>query len=306
VEAALKLARKVKGRSNVIAFTNGYHGLSAGALAATGNRHFRNEAWINRLNVSFMPFDGYFGPEVDTLVYLRKFLSDQSSGVDIPAAILLETVQAEGGINVARKEWLHGLEAICREFDILLIVDDIQVGNGRTGDYFSFEAAGIRPDMVTLSKAIGALGLPMSLVLIKPEHDQWKPAEHTGTFRGNNLAFVAATAALRKYWTDDGFAQAIRKKEILLRERLEEICEQHAGLRLKVRGRGLVYGLEMPKPELAKAVGRAAFERGLIIELAGSEDQVVKFLPPLVIGEDELAQGLDVVATSIERACALS
>src|SRR5688572_26173076 len=171
VEAALKLARKVKNRGNIISFTNGYHGLSAGALAATGNRHFRTEAFINRADVSFMPFEGYFGPQVNTLEYLRRFLADASSGVDVPAAIIVETVQAEGGINVASVEWLKGLEALCSEFDILLIVDDIQTGNGRTGSFFSFEPAGIRPDIVTISKAIGGMGLPMSLVLIQPEID---------------------------------------------------------------------------------------------------------------------------------------
>ena len=125
VEAALKLARKVKQRSNVIAFTNGYHGLSAGALAITGNRHFRNEAFVNRLDVSFMPYDGYFGEDVNTLDYLRRFLLDNSSGVDVPAAIIIETIQAEGGVNVARLEWLRGLEKLCREFDILLIVEPV-------------------------------------------------------------------------------------------------------------------------------------------------------------------------------------
>src|SRR6266550_1312716 len=180
VEAALKLARKVKGRRNVIAFTNAYHGLSAGALSLTGNSHFRNEAFVNRLDATFMPYDGYFGSQVNTLDYLKRLLNDKSSGLDLPAAIILETIQAEGGINVASNEWLQGLEKLCREFDILLIVDDIQVGNGRTGTFFSFEPAGIRPDMVVLSKAIGGLGLPMSLLLIDPAMDQWKPAEHTG------------------------------------------------------------------------------------------------------------------------------
>ncbi|HXG48015.1 MAG TPA: diaminobutyrate--2-oxoglutarate transaminase [Methylomirabilota bacterium] len=302
VEAALKLARKVRRRSNVIAFTNGYHGLSLGALAATGNRHFRHESWINRQNVAFMPFDGYFGPGVDTLAYLRRFLTDASSGVDLPAAIILETVQAEGGINVARIEWLQGLEKLCREFDILLVVDDIQVGNGRTGTFFSFEPAGIQPDIVVLSKAIGGLGLPMSLLLMKREVDQWKPAEHTGTFRGHNLAFVAAAAALKQFWSDDQFAKEIQRKEIVLRALLENLRARHAALGLNVRGRGLIYGLELPRPELAKAVSREAFARGLIIELAGAEDQVVKFLPPLVVDDASLKQGVEIVGAALDLA----
>ncbi|MBC8097643.1 MAG: diaminobutyrate--2-oxoglutarate transaminase [Akkermansiaceae bacterium] len=304
VEAALKLARKVKGRTNIISFTNGYHGLSAAALAATGNRHFRSEAFVNRLNVSFMPFDGYMGDGLDTLQYLKRVLSDQSSGIDIPAAIILETIQAEGGVNVARTEWLQGLEAICREFDILLIADDIQVGNGRTGTFFSFEASGIQPDIVVLSKAIGGIGLPMSLVLIKPEVDQWKPAEHTGTFRGNNLAFVASCSAINTYWADDKFSREIKRKEKVLSDYLNGLAAKHPKLGIQVRGRGLIYGLVMPQASMAKTISKESFKRGLIIELAGSEDQVVKFLPPLVIEDDVLIRGLDIVAASLEQAVA--
>ena len=298
VEAALKLARKVKRRANVIAFTNGYHGLSAGALAVTGNRHFRDEAFVNRLDVAFMPFDGYFGDAVDTLEYLRRLLSDNSSGVDLPAAVILETIQAEGGVNVARAEWLQGIEGICREFDILLIVDDIQVGNGRTGTFFSFEPAGIRADIVVLSKAIGGLGLPMSLVLIDRKIDQWKPAEHTGTFRGHNLAFVAARAAL-EYWRTDEFARDVQRKGRFLTSLLQRIQAEHAHLPTKLRGRGLIQGLELPNPEFAKAVSRGAFQRKVIIEFAGADDRVLKFLPPLTIEDSVLEAGVDVIADCI-------
>ena len=198
VESALKLARMIKGRSNIVSFTNAFHGLTAGSLAVTGNTFYRDEAHISRSNVAFMPFDGYFGPDVNTLDYFRKYLEDPSSGLDQPAAVILETIQAEGGVNVASDEWLQGLEQLCREYDMLLIIDDIQAGNGRSGDFFSFERAGINPDMVTLSKSIGG-GLPLALLMIRPDLDQWKPGEHTGTFRGNNLAFVAATQLLG-YW----------------------------------------------------------------------------------------------------------
>jgi diaminobutyrate-2-oxoglutarate transaminase len=301
IEAALKLARKVKQRANIVAFTNAYHGLSAGALALTGNRHFRNEAFVNRLDATFMPYDGYLGENVNTLEYLRRLLEDKSSGLDLPAAIILETIQAEGGINVASFEWLQGLQKLCREFEILLIVDDIQVGNGRTGTFFSFEPAGIRPDMVVLSKAIGGLGLPMSLVLINPAIDQWKPAEHTGTFRGNNLAFVGATAALQ-YWTDNRFATEIQRKGELLRQTLLGFQAKYPKAVKDVRGRGLIFGLEMRSPELAKAVSQNAFSRKLILELAGAEDQVAKFLPALVIEDDVLARGLKIVDQSIAAA----
>ncbi|MGZ4960920.1 MAG: diaminobutyrate--2-oxoglutarate transaminase [Limisphaerales bacterium] len=298
VEAALKLARKAKNRSNVVAFTNAYHGLSGNALSTTGNRHFRTEAFVNRLDVSFLPFDGYCGDGFDSLKYLQRLIEDNSSGLDLPAAVILETIQAEGGINIARKEWLQGLEALCRKHDILLIVDDIQVGNGRTGDFFSFEFAGIRPDLVTVSKAIGGLGLPMSLVLINPKIDVWKPAEHTGTFRGNNLAFVAATAALQ-YWQNDEFSNEIKRKGELLRSLLEAVKNKFPSLNCKVRGRGLIYGLEIPQPGFAKLVSREAFQRKLIIELAGADDQVVKFLPPLITDDQSLRDGVQVVEHSI-------
>lgn len=298
VEAALKLARKFKKRANIIAFTNGYHGVSMGSLSVTGNRYFRDETFINRSNVSFMPFDGYFGDSIDTLEYLRRFLDDNSSGVDIPAAIIVETVQAEGGINVARYEWLRGLEAICREFDILLIVDDIQVGNGRTGTFFSFEHYGIRPDIITLSKAIGGLGLPISLVLIDRNIDCWKPAEHNGTFRGNNLAFVAGKTAL-DFWKIDKFSKDIIRKGEILECLLEKIQKKFSLLSIKVRGRGLIYGLDCLKPELAKAISTEAFRRGLIIELAGANDQVLKLLPPLIIDDEILTHGVGIIEDSI-------
>src|SRR5690606_16705635 len=190
VEAALKLARLVKGRSNIISFTHGFHGVSGGSLAATANAKFRDAAGTSLGNTTFMPYDGYFGPDVDTIVYMERMLEDRSSGVDKPAAVIVETVQGEGGINVASLRWLKELQRLCQKHDMLLIVDDIQAGCGRTGSFFSFEPAGIQPDIITLSKSLSGYGLPMSLVLIKPELDIWKPGAHSGTFRGNNLAFI--------------------------------------------------------------------------------------------------------------------
>lgn len=298
VETALKLARRVKGRSNVVSFTNGFHGLTMGATAITGNKNYRHESYINRANVSFMPYDGYMGPEVNTIKYLRKSLKDNSSGLDLPAAVIVETIQAEGGVNVASFEWLRQLEQVCRDFDILLIIDDIQVGNGRSGDFFSFEAAGISPDMVTLSKSIGG-GLPMAILLLKPELDQWNPGEHTGTFRGNNLAFVASTAALSTYWQTDEFSQSVRHKSSILKDELEKTAQEFPSLQANVRGRGLIYGLEIPADGFAKKVSRHAFEQGLVIELSGARSQVVKFLPPLTIDESTLQEGIDVVNEAI-------
>ncbi|QKF67806.1 diaminobutyrate-2-oxoglutarate transaminase [Arcobacter venerupis] len=301
VETALKLARLVKGRSNIVAFTNGYHGLSQGSLAVTGNNEYRDESYISRTNATFMPFDGYFG-DMNTLTYFRKFLEDGSSGVDLPAAVILETIQGEGGINVASKEWLQELEAICREFDILLIIDDIQVGNGRSGEFFSFEFAGINPDMVTLSKSIGG-GLPMALLLFKPHLDQWKPGEHTGTFRGNNLAFVASKVSLDHYWQNDNISKAVFYKEIILKEALEKIALKYKDdYEIEIRGRGLVYGFEIKNDKsMASDISAFAFQEQLIIETCGSENQVVKFLPPLLIDEELLIEGLKRFENALDR-----
>lgn len=297
VETALKLARMVKGRSNIIAFTNSYHGLSMGSLAVTGNSFYRDESYGVRANSAFVPFDGYLGSGFDSIAFLRKLLSDQSSGVDLPAAIIVETVQGEGGIHVAHDEWLLNLETLCREFDILLIIDDIQMGNGRTGTFFSFERAGITPDMVTVSKSIGT-GLPMSLLLMRPELDQWKPGEHTGTFRGNNLAFVAATKAL-EYWDTPDFAEGIIHKGKLFEDGLNTIVNKYAGIEAELRGVGMVWGIDFADAGFAGSVSEEAFNRKLIIETAGANGQVLKFLPALTISEELIAEGLQIIDEAI-------
>lgn len=302
VEAALKLARKVKGRANVISFTNGFHGMTLGSVAATGNAHYRNGVGMPLNGTTFMPYDGYLGPDIDTLDYLQRVLDDSSSGVDLPAAVIVETMQGEGGVNVASDAWLQGLERLCRDRDIMLIVDDIQVGCGRTGTFFSFEAAGIRPDIVTLSKSLSGFGLPMSIVLMKPEFDQWSPGEHTGTFRGNNLAFVTAVETLRLFWQDDTLTKAVQRKSERLRNRLGAIQEQYPEAQATVRGRGLLYGLACEVPGLAEAITRVAFGKGLVIETSGAESQVVKCLPPLTIDPSLLEDGLEIIAQSVPEA----
>jgi diaminobutyrate-2-oxoglutarate transaminase len=265
-----------------------------GALAVTGNDFYRDESYGARNNADSVPFDGYFGPDVNTIDYLRKFLEDSSSGIDLPAAIIVETVQGEGGINVASNKWLQELEALCHEFDILLIIDDIQMGNGRTGTFFSFEDSGIKPDMVTVSKSIGG-GLPMALLLMRPELDQWKPGEHTGTFRGNNLAFIAATQALT-YWDNDDFADSIRYKGAIMEQELGKIVTKYAdSLDIELRGRGMVWGLDFKRTGFPGEVARAAFNNQLVIELAGADDNVVKFLPALIIDEETLREGLAII-----------
>jgi len=205
----------------------------------------------------------------------------------------VETVQGEGGIHVARDEWLQGLAAICREFDILLIIDDIQMGNGRTGTFFSFERSGISPDMVTVSKSIGT-GLPMALLLIRPELDQWKPGEHTGTFRGNNLAFIAATKAL-EYWDSPVFAEGIAERGALFEKGLKALVEKHAEAKGELRGVGMVWGIDYADPGFAGEISVEAFKRGLVIETAGANGQVLKFLPALTIEEKLIEEGLAII-----------
>ncbi|MGM0653904.1 MAG: diaminobutyrate--2-oxoglutarate transaminase [Thermodesulfobacteriota bacterium] len=297
IESAIKLARMIKGRSNIAAFTNAFHGLTMGALAITGNTFYRDEAHISRSNVSFLPFDSYMGDDFNTLDYFRKLLEDNSSGLDLPSAVIVETIQAEGGINVASAQWLRDLAQLCHDFDIFLIVDDIQVGNGRSGDFFSFEEAGIKPDMVTMSKSIGA-GLPLALLLIRPDLDQWKPSEHTGTFRGNNLAFVASTEAL-SYWDNMELSNAVKHKSEIIKTELERIADKYSELNPSVRGRGMIYGIEIKELGLTSQISERCFENGLIIELAGADDQVIKLLPPLIIDEESLMKGLLIIDQSI-------
>ena len=301
VEAALKVARQATGRTNVVAFTNAFHGLSVGALATTGNSTYREAAGMPLDNVTRLPFDGYLGAEVDTLDLLEKMLDDPGSGLDLPAAVIVEAVQGEGGINVASVPWLQRLRALTAARGILLILDEIQAGVGRTGTFFAFEAAGIVPDIVTVSKSISGSGLPMSLVLLRPEVDVWKPGAHTGTFRGNNLAFVSARVALETYWADAEFTDGVAAKSALLRAELDAIAAEHPELGLVPRGRGLMYGLACDGDRtLAGRISKEAFTRGLVIETSGAFDEVLKFLPALTITDDELRAGLAIVRESLD------
>ena len=305
VEAALKVARQATGRSTVVAFTNAFHGLSLGALAATGNSHYRGAAGTGLDDIARLPYDGYLGADVDTLDLLEKMLDDPGSGLDLPAAVIVEAVQGEGGINVASAAWLQRLRAITADRGILLILDEIQAGVGRTGAFFAFEESGIVPDIVTISKSISGSGLPMSLVLLRPEVDVWKPGQHTGTFRGNNLAFVSARVALETYWADAAFTDAIASKSRMLRAELEAIAADHPAQAFVVRGRGLMYGLACDGDRtLAGRISKEAFTRGLVIETSGAHDEVLKFLPSLTITEDELGRGLAIVRESLDAVLA--
>jgi diaminobutyrate-2-oxoglutarate transaminase len=301
VESALKLARKVTGRESVVGFTNAFHGMTLGSLSVTGNGFKRRGAGVPLSHASAMPFDGYMGDDVDTLDYLEAFLEDDGSGIDRPAAVIVETIQAEGGINVARRDWMQRLEALCRLHDMLLIVDDIQVGCGRTGPFFSFEDMGIRPDLICLSKSLSGYGLPLALTLIRPDLDVWDPGEHNGTFRGHNPAFVTARAAL-DFWVDDTLQAEVLRKGARVRARLEDLARKHEILGARARGRGLIQGLDCPIEGFAQGVCAAAFERGLVLETSGPASNVIKVMPPLVIDDDLLEDGLQVLAVSIDAA----
>ncbi len=303
VEAAMKIARNVTGQQNIVTFTNGFHGVSLGSLAATGNSHHRDAAGVSLNGTHRMPFDGYLGDGIDTTIYLDKVLSDSSSGINSPAAVIVETVQGEGGINVASFEWLRNLQTVCKKHGLLFIVDDIQAGCGRTGSYFSFEEAGISPDIITLSKSLSGYGLPFAVVLMKPELDQWKPGEHNGTFRGNNLAFVTAKTAIDSYWSDNNFSQSIKRKGEYISDRLEAIVEKFGQGNFTARGRGMFQGINCVNGDLAAAITQRAFKKGLIIETSGADDHVVKFLCPLTISDENLKKGIDIVESAIKEVC---
>ncbi len=298
VEAAFKIARKATGRSGLFSFMGGFHGHSLGSLSATANRQHRAAAGTPLEGVTFMPFPFGAMAGVDTLGYLRAVLNDTHSGIDLPAAMIVETVQAEGGVAVAPLEWLRGLREICDDYEIVLIVDEIQTGCGRTGPFFSFERAEIVPDIITVSKSISGYGLPMALTMMRPELDVLQPGDHTGTFRGYQLAFVAATAALGVFEKEEiertTAANSALTAELLDRELL---CLDS---RIEARGVGMIWGVETatidPTGRLAAGIARRAFDGGLVIERVGRNDTALKILPPLNIEAEQLAEGIHVLA----------
>jgi diaminobutyrate-2-oxoglutarate transaminase len=303
VEAALKIARKVTGRTGIFSFMGGYHGDSLGSLSATANRSHREAAGVPLHDVTFLPFPAGVMGEIDTLTYLRSILLDTHSGIELPAGIIVETTQAEGGVNVAPTEWLRDLAAICHDYGILLIIDEIQTGVGRTGPFFSFERAGIVPDIVTVSKSISGYGLPMSLTLLKPEHDFWQPGDHTGTFRGNQLAFIAATVALELF-TSERITEQVATHATTIERALNglNLIDERIG----VRGLGMLWGADTaaidPTGAVAMEISQRCFADGLIIERVGRNDTVLKVLPPLNIDELSLVEGLSILHNAT-RAC---
>ncbi|WP_435531235.1 diaminobutyrate--2-oxoglutarate transaminase [Ruania suaedae] len=301
VEAALKLARKITGREAVVNFTNAFHGMTLGALSVTGNSMKRGGAGIPLVHATPMPYDDYFDErhEVPDFLYLERLLEDAGSGLNEPAAVIVETLQGEGGINSARVEWLQGLSELCKKHGMLLIVDDIQMGCGRTGPFFSFEEAGIVPDIITLSKSISGYGLPLALTLVRPDLDVFEPGEHNGTFRGFAPAFATGSETIRRYWSDDSLHQSTLAKGLVIESAFNSLVAKYPEANLMAKGRGLARGLQFGESDKAGAVAKACFERGLLVETSGPEDEVVKLLPPLTLTDEELTRGLDIIAESV-------
>ncbi|MEE2733314.1 MAG: aspartate aminotransferase family protein [Pseudomonadota bacterium] len=292
VEAAMKLARRATGRHDIVAFCHGFHGMTLGALAATANQYFRGAAGVPLLHVQHAEFGC---PQ--TLQELASRYRDPSSGVTPPAAFLLEVIQAEGGVNVADAAWLRELAALAKAVGSVLIVDEIQVGCGRTGSYFSFDGMGIEPDIICLAKGIGGMGTPMAMNLVHPELDRhWSPGEHTGTFRGQNLSFVAGAEAL-SYFQTHHFMDEVAEKALLAQQQLQPLLDADHSLQL--RGKGLILGLDVGDGERAAAIVKRCFDEGLIIASCGTGGRVLKLIPPLTIPPEDLVEGLDILINSV-------
>ncbi len=319
VEAAIKLAKQTTGRNTMFAFRGAYHGMTNGTMGMMGNLGTKARRTGLMSDVHFMPFPynlrcpfGLGGDEgaKASIRYIDRLLNDDESGIMKPAAIIVEPVQGEGGVVPAPAFWLRELRRICDEHGILLIFDEIQCGVGKTGYNFAFEESGIVPDILCLSKAIGG-GLPMSLLVINKQHDTWKPGEHTGTFRGNQLAMVSGAKALEIIQRDNLVEHANIAGQYL-RYGLESI-QKRVNCIAEVRGKGLMLGVEIKTPngelnkfgepqadsELTLSIQRAALERGLIVEKGGREGAVIRFLPPLIISFEQIDFALRVFEDAI-------
>ncbi|MFT7405146.1 aspartate aminotransferase family protein [Zhongshania sp.] len=290
VEAALKLARRATKRQEIAAFTHGFHGMTLGSLACTANSYFRGAAGIPLNHVSHHKFGC-----LQSLEQLAAHYADSSSGITPPAAFLVETIQAEGGVNVASKEWLLALAKLAEDVCALLIVDDIQVGCGRTGSYFSFDNMDLDPDIICLAKGVGGMGIPMALNLVKPAIDNyWSPGEHTGTFRGQSLSFVAGSEAL-SYFEDNELMTGVAKKAEVMAKALASLEKKFSAI--AVRGKGMILGLDVGSGEQAKAIVDSCFAAGLLIASCGTGGRVIKLIPPLTIPDEDLQEGLDILVS---------
>lgn len=300
IHAALELSRKVTGRQNVVLFTRGHSGVRPGSIALGADGLRRPAVDVSQRGLTLAPYDGCLGPGVSTTDYLRKLLLDQYSGVARPAAILVEAVQRKNGMNVARKEWLRSIQAIAKETGAVLILDDREMSCGRTGEFFSFEFAGLSPDLVLLSNSLTGCGLPFSMLLIKDDIDHTWPVQHEGT-ENNDIAFAAASAAINIYWRDYTLSEEVQRMGELVRRRLNAIAS-YSGNSFSVRGRGLAVGFDCHTSEIAEATTRNALAGGLFIERCASVDKVIQFLPALTIDGETLNQGLEIFEEALGTA----
>ncbi|QIS21227.1 diaminobutyrate--2-oxoglutarate transaminase [Nocardia terpenica] len=293
VEAALKLARKHTGHSGVVAFSGSYHGVTHGSLAVTSDLALRRAAGAALGEVTFLPFPVGPNGSFPTVELLERLLTDSLSGVELPAAVILEVVQLEGGVYRFPDADLRALRALCDAHGIVLIADEIQAGCGRTGRFFSFEQAGIVPDLITVAKSISGLGLPMSILLIREGMDSWDIGDHPGTFRGNQLAFVGGCAAL-DLWQQPDFAATVRNGADLLRS----FWRDHSVPGVDIRCEGHAVGIDMSAVGgrgAASAVVHRCFDRGLIVESAGRDKAVLKLMPALVMDPDVVRAGCTII-----------
>lgn len=313
VEASLKLTRAHTGRSAVIAFQGSYHGMTSDALAVTSDVSCGGP---ESSPMHFMPYPYCYrcplGLQRDSCglacaKLLQTSLRDPHSGIPKPAAVIIEAIQGEGGTIVPPDGYMQEIRAITKENDVPLIVDEIQTGFGRTGEMFACEHDGITPDVITMSKAIGGIGYPLSCIAYDSELDTWEPGAHIGTFRGHQVAMAAGSAAIDFMVEHELAAHAGKLGEVALTLLREAASEMPAiG---EVRGRGLMIGIELvkdrdskePWPELASSLRRTCCERGVIIEVGGHHHNVARFLPPLVITRRLLLSGIDVVIATLRE-----
>jgi diaminobutyrate-2-oxoglutarate transaminase len=300
VEAALKLAKKITQRKGVVAFSNSYHGMTAGSMAISSSQgRYSSEPYFNSERVTFMPFEGFSGCE-EEIKLIRSMLTLKGSGIQAPAAFILEIVQCEGGINIPSVEWVRQIAALAKEMGALLIADEIQTGCGRTGTFFSFEHFGIVPDLVCLSKSISGMGSPMSILLINPALDAWERGEHTGTFRGFAYSYVTGAKALRHFWTNQDFLSDLESLSRHWTRSLESLKEEFPGHVLAIRQLGMLAGVALSSRNFAAGLQQNCFRRGLIVEFVGPEHDVMKLLPALTITHEEIDFATGIIRNALE------
>jgi diaminobutyrate-2-oxoglutarate transaminase len=317
VDAAIKLCKTATGRGDIVSFQGGFHGSSHAAMALTGNLSQKRPVANGMPGVHFFPFSSCsrcplaLDPatcQTNCVAFLERALADPNGGMTLPAAVIMEMVQGEGGVVPARLEFVRRVRELTRRLDIPLIVDEVQTGCGRTGSWFAFEQYGIEPDVIVASKALSGMGLPVAIIIYDQKLDVWAPGAHTGTFRGNQLAFAAGVETVRIFRRDDVLGNVRRRGEQVA-DRLAELAGDPGVL--EVRGRGLMWGVELARPtdgrsitEVAELVQAEALRRGLIVELGGRDDCVVRMLPPLNVTAELVDQACDILIEAIKTSTA--